>query len=575
MPNFEVTATANVQPGVNGLKQVQAELAKTAVASQKMDSAIVKTGNTLNTGLKTGANQATAAMTNLGRVVQDAPFGFIGIANNLNPLIESFQRLKVETGSTGGALKALSGSLMGAGGLGFAVSIVSSLMTVFAMNAMRNTGNEAETAKKKIKSYAEVLDEIVSSVSKEAAETTTLIAVLKNENETRGRKLAAIEELKKIQPEIFEGLRLEKNAVIGLDEAYKAYLLNFKNVISAKLIQGQIEEKLTKILTLQGVAQTKEQQQATARFRQYVDSLQDIKNAADPSQRKLTIFQQQEGEINALNRDVQDLITRLSELSKGIKLDAIKVKPEKIQIEGLPKLEFKTQAQDQETAFSGLLLTPQVLVKPDIKFIDDPVQQQKVLDGLNAMFAAERLAKFQATATEAINATIGNIVNDSIGTMADAIGQALAGGKDALPNLFESLIRGVGSQIKELGKYLVKIGVQMLVAKEAVKALGLTPQGAIIAGIGLQVLAGALQAAFSKKIQGFATGVRDFGGGFALVGERGPELVNLPRGSGVTPNNEVSAYGGGSVVMIPSITLRGTDLVIAFNRASQQMSRTN
>ena len=37
------------------------------------------------------SNQATNALTNLSRVAQDAPYGFIGIANNLNPLLESFQ----------------------------------------------------------------------------------------------------------------------------------------------------------------------------------------------------------------------------------------------------------------------------------------------------------------------------------------------------------------------------------------------------------------------------------------------------------------------------------------------------
>lgn len=41
------------------------------------------------------------------------------------------------------------------------------------------------------------------------------------------------------------------------------------------------------------------------------------------------------------------------------------------------------------------------------------------------------------------------------------------------------------------------------------------------------------------KIPGFASGVTNFGGGLAMVGERGPELVNLPRGSSVTPNNKL------------------------------------
>lgn len=39
----------------------------------------------------------------------------------------------------------------------------------------------------------------------------------------------------------------------------------------------------------------------------------------------------------------------------------------------------------------------------------------------------------------------------------------------------------------------------------------------------------------------FAGGVQNFSGGLAMVGERGPELVNLPRGSDVIPNGQISS----------------------------------
>lgn len=48
-------------------------------------------------------------------------------------------------------------------------------------------------------------------------------------------------------------------------------------------------------------------------------------------------------------------------------------------------------------------------------------------------------------------------------------------------------------------------------------------------------------------IPGFADGVTNFRGGLALVGERGPELVNLPRGADVIPNGE---FGGGQTINI-------------------------
>ena len=46
-------------------------------------------------------------------------------------------------------------------------------------------------------------------------------------------------------------------------------------------------------------------------------------------------------------------------------------------------------------------------------------------------------------------------------------------------------------------------------------------------------------------IPGFAKGVSNFGGGLAVVGERGPELVNLPRGADVVGNHQLAGIGGG------------------------------
>lgn len=46
-------------------------------------------------------------------------------------------------------------------------------------------------------------------------------------------------------------------------------------------------------------------------------------------------------------------------------------------------------------------------------------------------------------------------------------------------------------------------------------------------------------------IPGFAAGTSYAPGGLAMVGERGPELVSLPRGSQVVPSHELSDMGGG------------------------------
>src|SRR5574343_915638 len=139
--------TVNNKTAIAGLKQTEAELGKVAAASLKTGAAV-----------KSGSNQAANALTNLGRVAQDAPFGFIGIQNNLNPLLESFQRLKIESGSTGGALKALAGSLIGPAGLGLALSVGSALIVAF--------GDKLTEASKETKMLDSAQKQLVDTLSK-------------------------------------------------------------------------------------------------------------------------------------------------------------------------------------------------------------------------------------------------------------------------------------------------------------------------------------------------------------------------------------------------------------------------
>ena len=113
---LKITITADNQQAVKNIQE-------TVTATTNLGNAFKK--------LPSSSGQATMALTNLSRVAQDAPYGFMGIANNINPLLESFQRLQASSGSTGKALKALGASLMGPAGIGLAVGVVSSLVVAF------------------------------------------------------------------------------------------------------------------------------------------------------------------------------------------------------------------------------------------------------------------------------------------------------------------------------------------------------------------------------------------------------------------------------------------------------------
>lgn len=80
--------------------------------------------------------------------------------------------------------------------------------------------------------------------------------------------------------------------------------------------------------------------------------------------------------------------------------------------------------------------------------------------------------------------------------------------------------------------------------------------GKSIANAIMGFLEGAINGAFSGipgapkvKLPRFARGVENFSGGLAVVGERGPEIVNLPRGSDVIPNNRIGSTSTGNTTI--------------------------
>ena len=96
--------------------------------------------------------QSTNALMNFNRVIQDAPYGIMGVANNLNPLFESFQRLTKETGSTKTAIMSMIQGIASPAGIGIAIAAISSLAVVFG-----SMSKKAKVATEETNSFADSL----------------------------------------------------------------------------------------------------------------------------------------------------------------------------------------------------------------------------------------------------------------------------------------------------------------------------------------------------------------------------------------------------------------------------------
>lgn len=193
----------------------------------------------------TGANQAAFALTNVGRVAQDLPFGFVGIQNNLNPLLESFQRLKAETGSGSAALKALGSSLIGPAGIGIALSVVSAAILIY-QNGIAGFNSKTKEAKDKteeflktLKSVADVAGSAAAGQSGDIAQVQALANVVKDSNNTYSERKRALQELRQINKSYFGDLKLEEGQMEILTARVNDYT---KAIVAQAVLKGFTDE---------------------------------------------------------------------------------------------------------------------------------------------------------------------------------------------------------------------------------------------------------------------------------------------------------------------------------------------
>ena len=235
----DVTLTAQIRGNIDNLNQTMGAAVRTVTtSSNQIDVAAGRASRAIQ-GINPASNSAAFALTNLGRVAQDAPFGFIGIQNNINPLLESFQRLRSESGSTGGALRALASSLTGAAGLGIAVSLVTSALTLYTQYQQRSA--------KATKEAKSANDEFINSATKEVVSLTSLYNATQNSNLSLQERQAAVDGLQKQYPGYFKNMSDE---AILAGKAEAAYNSLTDAIISQAVVKGAQSniEKLTKPL---------------------------------------------------------------------------------------------------------------------------------------------------------------------------------------------------------------------------------------------------------------------------------------------------------------------------------------
>jgi hypothetical protein len=156
---------------------------------------------------KNASGSASSAALELGRVIQDAPYGIRGMANNITQLVSQLGFATVAAGSLGAALKQMWKALMGPLGVVLAISaVVATLDYLYGANKKAEKSNE--DLQSSFEELAKVIREKAVVSIKDYIKLVQQKADLDNENLKRSERLSQVES--KLSSLSNERLKIEK-----------------------------------------------------------------------------------------------------------------------------------------------------------------------------------------------------------------------------------------------------------------------------------------------------------------------------------------------------------------------------
>lgn len=188
-----------------------------------------RSGREMSQSLGSGSGGGAQALTDLGRVASDLPYGFTAIQNNLDPLFGSFSRLFSGANGLAGGFKALGASLLGAGGIGLAFTVVSSLVT---------------TAVQKYGSLGAAIDALFHPLSKAAAAQKLLNDTVLQGAQDAQTNVVALDNLYRAATNANVPLK-DRNLIA--DELQKKYPSIFANLSNEAILAGQAADAYRRV----------------------------------------------------------------------------------------------------------------------------------------------------------------------------------------------------------------------------------------------------------------------------------------------------------------------------------------
>jgi hypothetical protein len=247
--NKELQQTINEMTRLNALgRQVSQSVGATSQSFK---------GATQNIG------SANGVAIEFSRIIQDAPFGIIGIGNNLQQLTANFAQTSKAAGGAGAAIKASLGALISpANLLVLGISAVTAAFTAYQMGAFdglfatEDLAEAAEKAEEKLENYRNTLDAVTrasiegtASGKEEARTFENLRAQAENANIPLKTRVEAVKELQSKYPDYLGNLTQEQILTGNVGDAYFDLTNQIIATAKARAFSDQIAKNSIDLLT--------------------------------------------------------------------------------------------------------------------------------------------------------------------------------------------------------------------------------------------------------------------------------------------------------------------------------------
>lgn len=533
--------------------EINAQIKDAKNSLSTLRDSVGKTGNAIGSQFAPKVANGGNALMQFSRIAQDAPFGIMGIGNNITATAEAFGYLKQQTGSTGGALKALASSLMGTGGILLGVSLLTTGLTLLSQSGL-SVGDIIDKITGKFDAFGasvkKATEEGLKSAGKEVESLRELVAIAQNDNIAKKDRLVAVENLKTQFPAYYGNLSAEKIMYGDLTKV--------TNEATKALIAKSVAEKLGDKAGDKFIERLNAQQK-------FNDSKKELdKFDEDIIKKRQSVANKQEGVfgltediirkqvgarinlVNKIEEERQSVIKLVKEYDKfGQIIDKLNQTSAPLNQTAPKKIKAKKVNKNAGNEFNPFLNDFSSRLAPEMALtFKDPTQgflewNNKINLGLTTT------EQYWSTTVENIGNLMENAIQGGIFNIGDSIGDALINGDNVLQAAGGSLLQTLGGFISSIAQEMIKFGVLTAAfgtAKEALQKAGISGGVAIAAGAALAVIGSAISAS-GKRVSSAAGG--STGGGSQTSTSSGRGANNQSFSSGGFSS---SSSNGGTVV---------------------------